>query len=64
MAVKRALQSIHEKGWHHHDIHPGNVLRDEDNHYWIIDFGHAQRAIECLEETYCPDIPYLTYSDD
>ncbi|KAG6877358.1 hypothetical protein C0992_010192 [Termitomyces sp. T32_za158] len=58
-AVVNALQLIHQKSWHHHDVHEGNVLEDDDGEITLIDFDFAVRAHECLDPDQCPDAPYL-----
>ncbi|KAJ7736757.1 hypothetical protein DFH07DRAFT_97730 [Mycena maculata] len=42
------LQQIHKAGWHHHDLHPANIVW-QDGQPSIIDFGCAQQASECIE---------------
>ncbi|KAG6861764.1 hypothetical protein C0995_012268 [Termitomyces sp. Mi166 len=43
-AVRDTLGAMHHKGWHHHDVHPGNVLKDDKQRVILIDFGQAVRA--------------------
>ncbi|KAJ7782790.1 hypothetical protein B0H16DRAFT_1494390 [Mycena metata] len=47
-----AILAIHEAGWHHHDIHPANIILSGDD-IVIVDFGRAKRASECFE--FCQD---------
>ncbi|KAJ7193959.1 hypothetical protein GGX14DRAFT_405122 [Mycena pura] len=47
--VRLAILAMHEAGWHHHDIHPANVLLSGDTDITIVDFGRAQRASECSD---------------
>ncbi|KAG6895272.1 hypothetical protein C0992_002286 [Termitomyces sp. T32_za158] len=58
-AVGNALRLIHQKSWHHHDVHAGNVLEDDDGEITLIDFEFAVRAHECLDPNQCPDAPYM-----
>ncbi|KAG6896585.1 hypothetical protein C0992_007289 [Termitomyces sp. T32_za158] len=58
-AVGNALHFMHQKSWHHHDVHEGNVLEDDDGEITLIDFDFAVRAHECLDPDQCPDAPYL-----
>ena len=39
---------MHKAGWHHHDIHPANVVLSGDTDITIVDFGRAQRASKCF----------------
>lgn len=38
----RALASIHERGYLHGDVHPGNFLVERDGRVRLVDFGLAQ----------------------
>ena len=62
-AVQDNLWAMHKKGWHHHDIHSGNVVRDDNQRIILIDLGLAIRAQECLDPQMCPDSPYLPDDD-
>ena len=42
-----ALARVHEAGWVHRDLHPGNVVVSADGTLRLIDFGVAARADEC-----------------
>ena len=42
-----ALARVHEAGWVHRDLHPGNVVVCPDGTLRLIDFGVAARADEC-----------------
>lgn len=47
--VVRVLEGyarLHEKGIVHGDIHPSNILADEDGAITILDFGRAGRAVD------------------
>ncbi|KAJ7226062.1 hypothetical protein GGX14DRAFT_642638 [Mycena pura] len=46
--VRLAILAMHKAGWHHHDIHPANVVLSGDTDITIVDFGRAQRASECF----------------
>ncbi|KAF9030827.1 hypothetical protein BDZ89DRAFT_1132168 [Hymenopellis radicata] len=46
------IRAIHAAGWHHHDLHPGNVVVSASK-ITIVDYGEAQRASECLLSEYC-----------
>ncbi|KAG6883416.1 hypothetical protein C0992_008772 [Termitomyces sp. T32_za158] len=63
-AVGDALGAMHRKGWHHHDVHSGNVLKDNEQRITLIDFGHAVRAHDCLDPETCPDGEYLPDGDE
>jgi eukaryotic-like serine/threonine-protein kinase len=38
-----ALEALHELGFVHCDVNPGNILRDGDGRITLIDLGHAAR---------------------
>ncbi len=40
--VARALAAVHERGWMHGDVKPGNILMREDGSPVLIDFESAQ----------------------
>ncbi|KAJ7116396.1 hypothetical protein C8R44DRAFT_739121 [Mycena epipterygia] len=53
--VKNALMSIHEAGWHHHDIHPANIVV-RDGKTTVIDYGEAMLGVDCRTvNASCPD---------
>ncbi|KAL2375496.1 serine/threonine protein kinase [Blastomyces gilchristii SLH14081] len=41
-ALKSAIYHLHSLGWAHNDLHPGNILVDEDGMPILIDFGSAR----------------------
>lgn len=52
------LERVHERGWAIGDLHPGNILIDEDDRVTVIDFEDAtrvgeQRAIGFRVFEYC-----------
>ncbi|KAF6756120.1 hypothetical protein DFP72DRAFT_1066936 [Ephemerocybe angulata] len=57
--VAPILKNIHAAGWHHHDLHGGNVLEDANGMLSIIDFGNAVRAELCTEDERCPDWTFM-----
>ena len=40
--IARALDFVHEKGYVHRDIKPGNILFDDQGHAYLSDFGVAK----------------------
>ncbi|KAJ7869660.1 hypothetical protein B0H13DRAFT_1052100 [Mycena leptocephala] len=46
--ILACLKSIHAAGWHHHDVHPGNVVVSEDGKVTLVDLGRAQLASKCM----------------
>ncbi|KAJ6581632.1 hypothetical protein B0H19DRAFT_514964 [Mycena capillaripes] len=57
-SVVGTLQRVHELGWHHHDIHPANIVVNQDN-VTVIDYGRATRATQC--QAPCPDNEALSW---
>ncbi|KAF6741004.1 hypothetical protein DFP72DRAFT_345725 [Ephemerocybe angulata] len=51
--VAPLIGEIHARGWHHHDLHGGNVLNNGKGNLTVIDFGNAVRAADCVGD--CPD---------
>ncbi len=41
--ILSALGGVHAKGIFHLDLKPGNILRDDDGHLWLIDFGASKQ---------------------
>ncbi|KAJ7505242.1 hypothetical protein B0H11DRAFT_1977674 [Mycena galericulata] len=52
-----ALRGIHAAGWHHHDVHPANIVI-LDGKASIIDFGRAVPASQCTNAR-CSDAEAL-----
>lgn len=42
MRLCRCVQTLHEAGWVHGDLHPGNVLIDSGSQPFLADFGCAR----------------------
>ncbi len=42
LALARALEAAHMEGIIHRDVNPANVMIDEDDHVWLMDFGLAE----------------------
>lgn len=55
MHVARAMNYMHEMGYVHRDIKPGNILRRPGEHDWtLIDFGCSVRiGARLLTYSYC-----------
>ncbi|KAJ3519037.1 hypothetical protein NMY22_g13382 [Coprinellus aureogranulatus] len=52
------LRPIHDRGYHHHDLHPGNITRDSSGAFHLIDFGDA--TDNCPDPTECSDAAWIT----
>ncbi|KAJ3550571.1 hypothetical protein NMY22_g390 [Coprinellus aureogranulatus] len=52
------LKPIHDRGYHHHDLHPGNITRDSRGAFHLIDFGDA--TDNCPDPTECSDAAWIT----
>lgn len=66
--VKKILTTIHDHGWHHHDLdNAANIVKSEfEDTYFVIDYGMAERVMEHAECTLgqdCPDLAFLGISD-
>jgi len=42
--VAKALHAAHKKGLVHRDVKPSNIMLDDDDHAYLIDFGIARAA--------------------
>src|SRR5207302_10140202 len=40
--IARAIQHAHDAGLLHRDIKPGNIILDEGDRPWLVDFGLAK----------------------
>jgi serine/threonine-protein kinase len=40
--IARAIQHAHDAGLLHRDIKPGNIILDDDDRPWLVDFGLAK----------------------
>ncbi|KAF9060699.1 hypothetical protein BDP27DRAFT_401843 [Rhodocollybia butyracea] len=49
--LKKILTTIHDYGWHHHDVnHAPNFVKSKSDSYFVVDYGAAERVttgIEC-----------------
>eukprot|EP00892_Ulva_mutabilis_P004530 jgi/Ulvmu1/2449/UM136_0001.1 len=53
--ITERLAQLHEAGWAHRDLKPGNVLRLPGQHSWtLMDFGCAARSGETVPLTFSP----------
>lgn len=43
LQILSALSGVHAKGIFHLDLKPSNILRDDDGHLWLIDFGASKQ---------------------
>ena len=64
--VAEALQALHEAGWMHGDIKPGNIFLSPEGHVTLLDLGFARRNREtgsavdrCVTGTYSYMAPEL-----
>jgi 3-deoxy-D-manno-octulosonic acid kinase len=42
-AIGRCIQSFHQQGIYHHDLNAHNVLLDENDKIWLIDFDQGEQ---------------------
>ncbi|KAF9061981.1 hypothetical protein BDP27DRAFT_1337245 [Rhodocollybia butyracea] len=66
--LKKILTTIHDHGWHHHDVdHAPNFVKSKPGSYFVVDYGAAERVptgIECTLGQECPDLLFLTEISD
>ncbi|KAJ3546572.1 hypothetical protein NMY22_g2005 [Coprinellus aureogranulatus] len=53
----QVLYPIHQHSYHHHDLYPGNITRDADGKFYLIDFGDA--VTTCMDPSQCQDLEWL-----
>lgn len=41
LQIFKAIEYIHKQGFYHGNINPGNILVNEDNHIFLLDFGKS-----------------------
>ena len=49
-STSKALLALHEHGYSHNDIHPGNILVDHQNNVKLADFGSCGKLNTSIEE--------------
>lgn len=47
--VQVALEGIHEKGYIHHDVKPGNIVCNQEGATALIDFGTCTELADGIE---------------
>ena len=58
-ALGRLLAALHQLGVHHPDLHVGNVLIDERDAPWLIDFHSARHGLELSRESLASELAQL-----
>lgn len=57
------LHYMHERGVGHLDLHPGNLIINENNELFLIDFGEARSGLEPNKGLHGGDLHYLHFAD-
>lgn len=59
LSIVRAYLALHEAGVVHGDVHPGNLLLDDDGCCRIVDFGSASHVNNAGRSPHRQTIPYF-----
>lgn len=55
--LRTFVGEMHALGYHHRDLHAGNIMIDEEGMPWIIDFGMAARVDESEDPYRIANVP-------
>src|SRR5437016_5578737 len=59
--VAEALSALHDRGWIHADVKPGNIMVSPAGHATLLDLGFARRAEEACDRVRRPLWGALAY---